>query len=68
MALKSALVSVVALACCAPLPLPFDLPVALFRSQEFVARWLHTQWDNGRSAGSGNFCSLNNNLCKIEIS
>ena len=43
MALKPALVSAVALACCALLPLPFSLLLALFRSQEFVALWLHSQ-------------------------
>lgn len=47
MFLKPALVSAAALACCAPLFLPFSLPLALFRSQEFVALWLHSwtaQW------------------------
>lgn len=33
MALKPAVVSAVALACCVPLPLPFSLLIVLFRSQ-----------------------------------
>lgn len=65
MALKPALVSAITLACCAPLPLPFSLLIALFRSQEFVALQLHSQvglW----SLSSGHSCRMNNNLCKIK--
>lgn len=52
-ALKPVLVSAIALACCAPLPLPFFLLIALFRSQEFVVLQLHSQ--------------VHNSLCKMEL-
>lgn len=53
MALKPALVSAIALACCAPLSLPFFLLIALFRSQESVVLQLHSQ--------------VHNSLCKMEL-
>lgn len=63
-ALKPDLVSAIALACCAPLSLPFFLLIALFRPQEFVALWLHSQVGHW-SLSSSHFCSMNNNLCKM---
>lgn len=66
MALKPALVSGIALACCAPLPLPFFLLVVLFRSQESVALQLHSQVGHW-SLPSGHLCRMNNNLRKMKL-